>query len=61
MALKVKELIGYLQTLKPDAEVCVVDKNQNNTYEIIDLRTCEDHSSEYYLNFLDIAIDLKED
>lgn len=51
-----KELIDYLKTVDDNAEITVVDWYQNNTYNIADIRTCEDKSSEYYRKFVDIAI-----
>lgn len=51
-----KELIDYLKTVDENAEIAVVDWDQNNTYNIADIRTCEDKSSEHYLKFVDLVI-----
>lgn len=53
-----KELIDYLKTVDENAEIAIVDKHQHNDYRIIDIRTCEDKSSEYYLKFVDIVIEI---
>ena len=54
--MKVKELKEILSTLKDDAEVCIVDNDQDNSWDILECRTCEDKSSEFFGNFLDIVI-----
>lgn len=56
--MKIRELIEILQELNQDGEVCIVDDEQNNTYEITEVRTCEDHSSEYFKAYADIVINL---
>jgi hypothetical protein len=54
--MKVKELKEILSTLKDDAEICIVDNDQDNSWDILECRTCEDKSSEFFGNFLDIVI-----
>lgn len=57
----VKELKKILSNFNDDVDVSVIDKDQNNCYEIIEWRTCEDHSSEYYWKYLDLVIDIGVD
>lgn len=54
----IKDLIRQLQELNPNGEVCIVDNDQDNCYEIIEVRTCEDKTSEYFRAYADIAINL---
>lgn len=56
--MKLKDLKKILNQFDDDCEITIVDGEQNNCYEIIDFRTCEDNSSEYYKTYLDIVIDL---
>jgi len=60
--MKLKEFLEEIKALElnPDAEVCIVDNDQNNCWDILELRTCLDNASDYNRTFLDIAIDLKE-
>ena len=53
-----KDLIEYLKTVDEDAQINIVDMHQNNEYEIKDIRTCEDRTSDNYLKFVDIVIGL---
>ncbi len=54
----IKDLIEMLSKLNPNGVVSIVDFEQNNCYEIVEVRTCEDHSSEMYNGFADIVINL---
>lgn len=56
--MKKQELIKILEPFGDDCEITIVDNNQDNCYEIIDIRTCEDNSSEYHKAYIDIVIDL---
>lgn len=56
--MKVKELIEILKTIDPNGDVCIVDDDQDNCYKITEVRTCDDHSSEYYKAYADIVINL---
>lgn len=56
--MKIKELIEILQQLNPNGDVCIVDNEQDNCFDIVEVRTCEDNSSEYNLGYADIVIDL---
>ena len=51
-----KELIDYLKTVDENAEISIVDVDQNNQYDIVDIRTCEDKTSEHYLKYVDLVI-----
>lgn len=53
-----KELIDYLKTVDENAKINIVDRHQNNEYRIVDIQTCEDRSSEKYLKFVDIVIEI---
>ena len=54
--MKIKELIKLLQDLNKNGDVCIVDDDQNNCFEILEVRTCEDHSSKYFRAYADIVI-----
>lgn len=54
----IKDLIKQLQELNPNGEVCIVDNDQDNCYEILEVRTCEDRTSEDFRAYADIAINL---
>ena len=54
--MKVKELKEILSTLKDDAEICIVDNDQDNAWDILECRICEDKTSESFRNYLDIVI-----
>ena len=54
--MKVKELKKILSTLKDDAEICVIDSSQDNSWDIVECRTCEDKTSIHYSTYLDIVI-----
>ena len=54
-----KDFIEYLKTVDEDAQINIVDMHQNNEYEIKDIRTCEDRTSNNYLKFVDIVIGLE--
>lgn len=56
--MKAKELIKILQQLDDDAEIMIVDSEQENAWDIIDCRTCEDNASESKSKYLDIVIDI---
>lgn len=56
--MKAKELKELLSTIKDDAEICIVDNDQNNTWEITEVRTCEDNASEYKGTYADIVINI---
>lgn len=56
--MKIKELMNALSDLDPNGNVCVVDYDQNTSYGIAEVRYCDDHSSEWYKNYADIAIDI---
>ena len=58
--MKIKELIKVLQELNPDGDVVVVDDDQNNEWSIVEVRTCEDRSSEWFKDYADIVIDYVE-
>ena len=53
-----KDLIKILENFDDDCEISIVDGEQNNCYDIIDFRSCDDNSSEFYKTYLDIVIDL---
>ena len=56
----VSELMEYLKEVNEDAEVCVVDREQNCCYEIFECSFCEDKTSEDYKKYIDIVADIKE-
>ncbi len=56
--MKVKDLKQILEQFDDDCEITIVDSEQNNCYEVVDFRTCEDNSSDCYKTYLDIVIDL---
>ena len=56
--MKLKDLRKILEQFNDDCEISIVDKDQNNCYEIIDFCTCDDNASEYKNTYLDIVIDL---
>lgn len=56
----VKELIKALQELNPDGEVCVIDHKQCYGWQIVEVITCEDRSSEWFKGYADIVIDYFE-
>ena len=56
--MKAKELKELLSTIKDDAEVCIVDNDQNNSWEIVECRICEDKTSSFYGTFMDIVINI---
>ena len=56
--MKIKELIKQLQELNPDGEVAIIDTDQNNSWGVVEVRTCEDHSNEQYKNYADIVINI---
>lgn len=56
--MKLKELRKILTQFNDNCEISVIDKYQNNCYDIIDFRTCEDNTSQYKNTYLDIVIDI---
>ena len=50
------ELLELLKDLDDNAEICVVDENQDNTFSITEVRTCEDNTSEYKGKYADLVI-----
>lgn len=59
--MKIKELINILQELDPEGDVCVVDYEQNFCLDIVGVRTCDDHSSEWHKNYADIVVVVNPD
>lgn len=55
--MKVKELKELLSGLQDNADVCVVNEEQDITWDILECRICEDKSSDFYGTFLDIVIE----
>lgn len=55
--MKIIDLIKFLQNLNPNGEACIVDYDQNNVFEIVELRTCDDRGSDWYREYVDIVID----
>ena len=58
--MQVIELKKFLDNIEDCGEVCIVDAEQNYTFNISELNTCEDASSEDYYNYADIVINLDE-
>lgn len=56
--MQVIELKKFLDDIEDCGEVYIVDAGQNYTFDISELNTCEDVSSEDYYNYADIVIDL---
>ena len=56
--MKAKELKELLSTIKDDAEICIVDDEQDNSWEIVECRVCEDKASPFYGEFMDIVINI---
>lgn len=54
--MKVFELISILQKMNATADVAVVDEEQDNCYEIIECRVCEDNCSVDKDKYIDIVI-----
>ena len=54
--MRAKELIEILKDVDENAEISVVDMQQNNEYEIKDIRICEDRTSEEYEKFVELLI-----
>lgn len=49
-----------LEDINQTGEITIIDENQNNCFEIIEIRTCEDKTSEDYRNYADLVIDLSK-
>nr|DAN08478.1 MAG TPA: hypothetical protein [Caudoviricetes sp.] len=58
--MQVIELKKFLDDIEDCGEVYIVDAGQNYTFDILELNTCEDVSSEDYYNYSDIVIDLTD-
>lgn len=56
--MKVKELKEILSQFDDNCDVSIIDDDQNNCYDIIEWRTCDDHSSEYFKQYIDLVINL---
>ena len=54
--MKVKELKAILETLNDNAEITIVDEEQEYSWDIVECQTCEDHASDDFHNYLDIVI-----
>lgn len=54
--MKAKELKELLQNVKDDADICIINDEQDNAWEILECRVCEDKSSYFFGSFLDIVI-----
>lgn len=55
--MKVKELKNYLKDFNDDVEIAIVDFEQSNCWNIAELRTCEDRTSNDYMKFIDVVIE----
>lgn len=55
------ELLELLQDLDDNAEVTVIDDEQNYCWRITEVRVCEDNTSEYKGKYADIVIDIDID
>lgn len=53
--MKKFELLKYLETLDDNAEICITDLEQNNNYEIKEVRTTDKDTS-----YADLAVDIPE-
>lgn len=53
--MKKIELLKYLETLDDNAEICITDLEQNNNYEIKEVRTTDKDTS-----YADLAVDIPE-
>ena len=56
--MKIKELKNIINQFDDECDVTIVDCDQNNCYEIIEFRTCDDNSSEFKNTYVDIVINL---
>ena len=54
--MTVKELKEMIKNLKDDARIMIVDDEQEQAWEIKELRTCEDCTSKDFNNYLDVVI-----
>lgn len=52
------ELIKLLENLNDNAIISITDAEQNNCYDISEVRICEDKTSEYYNKYADIVVEL---
>ena len=55
------ELLKLLQDLDDNAELTVIDDEQNYCWSITEVRVCEDNASEYKGKYADIVIDIDID
>ena len=56
--MKKAELLELLNGLDDDAEITIVDSEQDNSWDIADVITCDDNTSEYKGKYADIVINL---
>lgn len=55
--MKKAELLRLLNDLDDNAEITVTDTNQDNAWNIVEVRVCEDNASEYKSTYADIVIE----
>ena len=56
--MKKAELLEKLARLDDDADITIIDTEQNNAWDIIEVRTCEDNASEYKNKYADLVINI---
>ena len=54
--MKKSELINALRNIDDNAEICVVNDEQEICYDVVEIRTCEDKTSSYFRNYADLVI-----
>lgn len=50
------ELLELLKDLDDSADICIVNEEQEVCYDILEVRTCEDNTSEYKGKYADLVI-----
>ena len=52
------ELLELLSGLDDNAEICVVNDEQEVCYDIMEVRVCEDNASEFKGKYADLVVNL---
>lgn len=56
--MKIGELKKILEDFDDDCEIDIIDYDQNNSWDIVEIRFCDDKSSDFYMKYLELVINI---